>query len=158
VPTGEVGEIVVRGPTISPGYDQRPAETARAIRDGWFYTGDLGRLDEEGYLYVVDRRDDLIISGGENVYPAEIEAVLLGHPGIEEAGVFGLPDEKWGAVPVAAVKIRVGQTVEAHELLEWSAARLARYKQPARILFRESLPRNAAGKLLRRVLREEYNK
>lgn len=158
VSVGEVGEIVVRGPTITPGYDQRPAETARAFKNGWFYTGDLGRVDEQGFLYVIDRRDDLIISGGENVYPAEIEATLLAHPSVEEAGVFGLPDEKWGAVPVAAIKLRAGQQVEAADLLEWSATRLARYKQPARIIFVETLPRNAAGKLLRRVLREEHKK
>ena len=158
VPIGEVGEIVVRGPTVSPGYDCRPEATARAFREGWFYTGDLGRLDAEGFLYVVDRRNDLIISGGENVYPAELEAVLLSHPAIEEAGVFGLPDEKWGAVPIAVVKLRAGETVEAQAILEWCATRLARYKQPARIIFRDFyLPRNAGGKLLRRVLREEYS-
>ncbi len=156
LPVGEVGEIVVRGPSVSPGYDNNPEATARAFKKGWFYTGDLGRLDEEGFLYVVDRRDDLIISGGENVYPAEIEAILLGHPAIEEAGVFGAPDEKWGAVPIAAVKLRDGQKLETSELQEWFAPRLARYKQPSQIIFKESLPRNAAGKLLRRVLREEF--
>lgn len=154
---GEVGEIVVRGPTVSPGYDHRPEATAKAHKNGWFYTGDLGRLDEEGYLYVVDRRDDLIISGGENVYPAEVESVLLAHPAIEEAGVFGLPDEKWGAVAVAAVKLRAGYNIAAQDILSWSATRLARYKQPARIIFRTDMPRNAGGKLLRRILREEYS-
>jgi len=156
VQMGDVGEIVVRGPSVSSGYDHRPAETTRAFRDGWFYTGDLGRLDSEGFLYVVDRRDDLIISGGENIYPAEVEAVLLGHPAIEEAGVFGLPDQQWGAVPVAAVKLRAGQTVTPEAILEWVAARLARYKRPARLFLVDGLPRNAAGKLLRRVLREDF--
>jgi O-succinylbenzoic acid--CoA ligase len=158
VPVGEVGEIVVRGPTISPGYDRRPDETARAFKDGWFYTGDLGRLDEEGFLYVVDRRNDLIISGGENVYPAEVESILLSHPAIEEAGVFGLPDERWGAVPVAAIKLRSGYNIDEQEIIEWSTTRLARYKQPRQVIFKESLPRNAAGKLLRRVLKEEFLK
>jgi O-succinylbenzoic acid--CoA ligase len=105
---------------------------------------------------VVDRRDDLIISGGENVYPAEIEAVLLAHPAVEEAGVVAQPHEQWGQVPVAAVKLRAS-TTEA-ELIEWCKARLARYKIPARIYFRETLPRNAAGKLVRRILKEEIDK
>ena len=149
---GEMGEIVVRGPTITPGYVDNPETTAQALRDGWFHTGDLGYLDEEGFLYVVDRRDDLIISGGENVYPAEIEAVLLSHPAIEEAGVTGLPDERWGQVPIAFVKVRQRHTLTATELETFCGARLARYKVPARFHWVEALPRNAAGKVLRRKL------
>ncbi|EKP95498.1 o-succinylbenzoate--CoA ligase [Thermaerobacter subterraneus] len=106
LPPGQVGEIAVQGPTVSPGYHRRPDATSRAWRDGWFHTGDLGYMDEEGYLYVADRRDDLIISGGENVYPAEVEAVLLAHPAVEEAGVVGVPDPEWGQVPVAVVRLR----------------------------------------------------
>ncbi len=152
VGAGKVGQIVVRGPTVTPGYADRPDATAQAIRDGWLYTGDLGYLDEEGYLYVVSRRNDLIISGGENIYPAEIEAVLLSHPGIEEAGVFGVSDERWGQVPVAAVKVRPGATLTADDLRAYCTERLARFKIPAHFRFVDALPRNAAGKLLRHKL------
>ncbi len=154
-PPGEVGEILVRGPTVTIGYVNRPDETARAIRDGWLHTGDQGYLDSEGYLYVVDRRDDLIISGGENVYPAEVEAILLAHPAIEEAGVVGVTDTRWGQVPVAAVKVRPGQQLSFAELLAFCTERLVRYKVPARVWFVDELPRNAAGKLLRRLLKEQ---
>jgi O-succinylbenzoic acid--CoA ligase len=154
VPTGEVGEIVVRGPSLTPGYLDRPDATARAWRGGWFHTGDLGRLDDEGYLYVLDRRDDLIVSGGENVYPAEIEAALLAHPAIADAGVVGIPHATWGQIPVAIVQLRPGATATAAELVTHCAGRLANYKVPKAIHYRDILPRNAAGKLLRRALRE----
>jgi O-succinylbenzoic acid--CoA ligase len=149
----EVGEILVRGPTVTPGYVNRPEDTAAAIRDGWLHTGDLGYLDHEGYLYLVDRRDDLIVSGGENVYPAEVEAALLAHPSVEEAGVVGIPDERWGQVPAAVVKPRAGARLDEEEVKAFCAERLARYKVPKRVWFVEALPRNAAGKLLRHVLR-----
>ena len=157
-PDGEVlmadgqGEIVVRGPTITPGYLNRPEATAATIRDGWLHTGDIGYVDAEGYLYVLDRRDDLIVSGGENVYPAEIEAVLQSHPDVLEAGVYGAPDERWGQVPVAAVVLRPGATVSPDALMAHCRERLAAYKAPALIELRNELPRNAAGKLLRREL------
>jgi O-succinylbenzoic acid--CoA ligase len=154
LPPGEVGEIVVRGPTVSPGYAGAAPEGA--IRaDGWLRTGDLGRLDGEGYLYVLDRRDDLIISGGENVSPAEVEAVLLLHPAVEDAAVVGVPDEQWGAIPVAYVKLRLGWSPTEQEVLAFCAARLAAFKRPRRIEWVDSLPRNAAGKLLRRELRTD---
>lgn len=149
---GEVGEIVVHGPTVMAGYWGRPEETARILRDGWLHTGDLGYLDEEGYLYVIDRRDDLIISGGENIYPAEVEAVLLSHPDVAEAGVTGVSDARWGRAPVAAVQRRPGGTVDEAALVAFCQQRLAGYKVPVRIRFVERLPRNAAGKLLRREL------
>jgi O-succinylbenzoic acid--CoA ligase len=155
VGAGEVGEIVIRGPTVTPGYAGRPEAAAEVLREGWLHTGDLGYLDDEGYLYVLDRRDDLIISGGENVYPAEIEAVLHAHPAVEEAGVVGAPDQRWGRVPVACVKLRAGARLTEAELKAFCAERLARYKTPARIRFVDSLPRNAAGKLLRRALAEQ---
>jgi O-succinylbenzoic acid--CoA ligase len=155
VENGAAGEILLRGKNVTPGYEGRPEETAKAWRNGWFHTGDIGRLDEEGYLYVLDRRNDLIISGGENVYPAEVEAALLSYPQVEEAGVIGQPDEQWGQVVAAFVKPRSGATLNEEELIAYCQDRLARYKLPRKIYFvAESLPRNATGKLLRRSLRE----
>ncbi len=155
VENGTAGEILLRGRNITPGYEGRPEETAKAWEGGWFHTGDIGRVDEEGYLYVLDRRSDLIISGGENVYPAEVEAVLLSHPQVEEAGVIGQPDEQWGQVVVAFVKTRPEITLLEEALLAYCREKMARYKLPRKIYFvAESLPRNATGKLLRRSLRE----
>ena len=153
---GEPGEIFLQGPTITPGYVDRPEATAQAFQDGWFATGDIGYLDKDGYLYVLDRRADLIISGGENVYPAEIESVLLSHPGVEEAGVCGQADPQWGQVPVAFVVLKAGSTVSAEELLGYTAQKLARYKQPRAIYFTGQLPHTSSGKLLRRKLPDCY--
>ncbi len=149
---GEVGEILVAGPTVCAGYLHHPEATAEAIRDGWLHTGDLGFLDEEGYLTVADRRDDLIVSGGENVYPAEVESALLEHPAIEECAVIGLPDDRWGqrvvAVVVAAGTITPAE-VEAH-----LRPRLAGYKLPREVVVAsEPLPRTASGKLQRHLVR-----
>jgi O-succinylbenzoic acid--CoA ligase len=161
-PAGEPGEIVVRGPTVTPGYLGRTDATAAALRDGWLHTGDAGYVDAEGYLYVVDRREDLIISGGENVYPAEVEAILLAHPAIAEAGVTGLADPRWGQVPVAAIVPRPGGplwgSLDEAAVLAFCAERLARYKVPVRVRFVPALPRNAAGKLLRRELRDDWSR
>jgi o-succinylbenzoate---CoA ligase len=153
---GEPGEIFLKGPTITPGYVDRPEATAQAFQDGWFATGDIGYLDKDGYLYVLDRRADLIISGGENVYPAEIESVLLSHPAVEEAGVRGQADPQWGQVPVAFVVLKAGSTVSAEELLGYTAQKLARYKQPRAIHFTEQLPHTSSGKLLRRELPQKH--
>ncbi len=152
---GEPGEILVRGPNVVPGYLGRPEETARTFRDGWLHTGDVGYLDEEGYLYVLDRRDDLIVSGGENVYPAEVESVLCSHPAVAEAAVIGAPDERWGQRVVAVVVPARGRSASAEELTALCRSRLAGYKVPKEIRFASSLPRNAAGKLLRRELRAD---
>jgi O-succinylbenzoic acid--CoA ligase len=146
---GEAGEILVRGPTVMRGYINRPEETALALRDGWLHTGDLGYLDGEGYLYVVSRRHDLIISGGENIYPTEVEAVLLAHPVVEEAAVVGVLDAHWGQVPAAAVKLRAGVAASEAELIDFCRERLAGYKVPKLVRFVATLPRNAAGKLQR---------
>jgi len=148
----ESGEIFLKGPTITPGYVDRPEATTRAFQDGWFATGDMGYLDKDGYLYVLDRRADLIISGGENVYPAEIESVLLSHPAVEEAGVCGQADPQWGQVPVAFVILKAGCTLSAEELLGYTAQKLARYKQPRAVYFTGQLPHTSSGKLLRREL------
>lgn len=149
---GEAGTICLQGPTITPGYINRPDATSAAIHDGWFSTGDIGYLDEDGYLYVLDRRSDLIISGGENVYPAEIESIIKTHAAVEEVGVCGIPDPQWGQVPIAFVHRRSNSNTTAEELLAYTQQRLARYKQPRAIYFVNELPRNAAGKLLRREL------
>jgi o-succinylbenzoate---CoA ligase len=145
------GEISVRGPTVSPGY----LHQAERNELEWLSTGDLGYLDDDGYLYVQDRRDDLIVSGGENVYPAEVEAALLAHPQVAEAGVIGVPDAEWGRTVAAVVALEAGQTATAEQLIAFVRERLAGYKVPRRIEFRDSLPRNAAGKLVRRELRIE---
>ena len=152
VPDGEPGVIYLQGPTITPGYADRPEATAEAFQDGWFCTGDLGYLDEDGYLYVLDRRSDLIISGGENVYPAEVESVLLSYPAVAEVGVCGQADLRWGQVPVAFVKLHPGQHTDAAVILEHARQHLAGYKVPRAIHFVDELPRNSSGKLLRREL------
>ena len=151
---GEVGEIVVQGPTVCAGYLHRPDATAEAIRDGWLHTGDLGYVDAEGYLYVADRRDDLIITGGENVYPAEVESALLEHPGVAECAVVGVPDERWGhrvvAVIVASAPEVTAEALEAH-----LRGRVAGYKVPRAFEFSvEPLPRTASGKLQRHLVRQ----
>jgi O-succinylbenzoic acid--CoA ligase len=149
---GAAGEIVVRGPTVTQGYLNRPEATAAALQDGWLHTGDIGYLDDEGYLYVLDRRDDLIVSGGENVYPAEVESVLELHADVREAGVYSRRDERWGQVVMAVVVPRAGATASPEEIIAFCRERLAGYKTPIQVEFASALPRNAAGKLLRRAL------
>lgn len=151
----EAGEIVVKGPVVTKGYWKNEEATEKSIVNGWLYTGDIGYLDGDGFLYVLDRRNDLIISGGENIYPAEIEAVILSHQVIEEAGVVGKSDEKWGQVPVAFVKTWDGETVTKEEILSLCKERLAKYKVPVDVIFvEEGLPRNASNKLMRKELRK----
>ena len=158
VPTGETGEICIQGPTVFKGYFNLPDATAAAIVDGWFHTGDVGRLDEDGYLYVVDRIKDVIIRGGENIYAAEIEGVLYEHPDVQEAAIVGLPDEKYGEIVGAFVRLHDGATATADDLREWVAGRLAAFKVPAVVELRDDeLPRNATGKILKRELREAYS-
>ncbi|MEH7548199.1 MULTISPECIES: o-succinylbenzoate--CoA ligase [Bacillaceae] len=151
---GMPGEIVVKGPNVTPGYLNRSEATEEKIREGWLYTGDIGYLDEQGFLYVKDRRSDLIISGGENIYPAELEAILLAHPDVMEAGVTGIEDKKWGQVPIAFIVKKKGTNLSGEELQRFCMERLAKYKLPKAFYFTEQLPRNAAKKLLRRKLRE----
>jgi len=151
VPPNVEGEIVVKGPNVTHGYFKREDATRETIIDGWLHTGDLGYLDEEGFLYVLDRRSDLIVSGGENIYPAQIEEVLLANPKVAEAGVVGKADEQWGQVPVAFI-VKADDITE-EELIKFCEEKLARYKVPREVHFLLELPRNASKKLLRRELR-----
>jgi acyl-CoA synthetase (AMP-forming)/AMP-acid ligase II len=137
-------------------YYKNPEATAEAFRGGWFHSGDLVRMDEEGFVYVVDRKKDMIISGGENIYPAEIEEVLYTHPGILEAAVIGVPDETWGETVKAVVVPKPGAQLTAEEVIAHCTRHLASYKKPRIVEFVEVLPRNAAGKVLKRVLREAH--
>jgi long-chain acyl-CoA synthetase len=152
VPAGTVGEIVVRGHCLMLGYFNRPEATAEAIRNGWFHTGDLGRFDEDGWLYVVDRLKDLILRGGYNVYPAEVEQVLLRHPTVAMTAVVGQPDERLGQEVVAYVVPRTGHRVDIDELSAWAREQLAEYKYPRHIIVRDELPMTATGKILKRAL------
>lgn len=154
---GEPGEIEVRGPVVMLGYLEDPEATAQAFHDGWLRTGDFGVLDASGGLRVLDRRADLILSGGENVYPAEIESRLEEAPGVREVGVFGVPDARFGARPVAAVVMREGAVFDAGALADFCRNRLAGHKRPVAFVAVEALPRTATGKLLRRVLRAQYS-
>lgn len=153
-PPRQAGEIIVKGPNVTKGYLNRPEVIKEKFKEGWFHTGDIGYLDEEGFLYVLDRRSDLIISGGENIYPAEIESVLLAHPDVADAGVTGLNDELWGQVPAAFIVRKEGAFVSEQELQQFCVANLAKYKVPKKFYFPEYLPRNAAKKLQRRKLSE----
>jgi O-succinylbenzoic acid--CoA ligase len=154
VPAGSPGEIAVRGPTVMLGYLNDAAATARALRDGWLHTGDIGYLDGAGGLHVLDRREDLIVSGGENVYPAEVEATLLEHPSVAEAAVAGLPDADLGSRVVAWIVTRPGAVVDAQALSGHCNARLAGYKRPREFRFVGALPRTASDKVQRRRLTE----
>ncbi|MGW3355043.1 acyl-CoA synthetase [Streptomyces bungoensis] len=156
VGAGETGEVVVRGPHVMAGYWGLPEETAACFTDGWFRSGDAARVDEDGYVYVVDRIKDLIISGGENVYPAEIEDLLLAHPGIAECAVIGVPDDTWGEVPRAVVVPHEGVPLDPDEVLASLAGRLAKYKIPKSVVITDGLPRTASGKLLKSRVRGRY--
>src|SRR5262245_35194581 len=151
------GEILTRGPNVMRGYWQNPEATAQAIdSDGWFHTGDVGWLDSDGFLTISDRVKDMIISGGENIYPAEIENVLDQHPGISEAAVIGVPDANWGEAVCAIIALKPGHRLDLEQLREFSEAKLARYELPRRLEIVQSLPRNAEGKIVKRQLREQF--
>jgi long-chain acyl-CoA synthetase len=152
LPIGDVGELVVRGPQVMKGYWNLPEETADALRDGWLYTGDIAKMDEDGYFTIIDRKKDLIIAGGYNIYPREIEEVLYTHPAVQEAVVVGVPDEYRGETVKAFLVLKPGHSATANELEAHCRKQLAAYKIPRLIEFRESLPKTAVGKILRRVL------
>jgi len=154
---GEPGEIVGRGPMLMTGYYKRPDLTAQALRDGWLHTGDVGFVDADGYLHLVDRLKDMIDSGGVKVYPRDIEEIAVRHPGVSEVAVFGIPDERWGETPVAAVILRPGASVTEDELRGWINERVsARYQRVSRVSILADFPRSAAGKTLKRELREPF--
>jgi long-chain acyl-CoA synthetase len=153
----QVGEIVGRGPLLMPGYFKRPDLTAQAIVDGWLNTGDLGYTDEDGYLYLVDRKKEMIDSGGVKIYPRDIEDVVVRHPDVQEAAVFGIPHEKWGETPLASVVLKRPGTIDAAQLAEWINSRVsARYQRVSGVVILDAFPRNAAGKILKRELRDAY--
>ncbi|MEK6407761.1 MAG: fatty acid--CoA ligase [Acidobacteriota bacterium] len=157
VQPGEVGEIIARGPNIMLGYWKRPGDTEDTLRDGWLHTGDLATVDEDGYIYLVDRKKDMIVTGGENVYSTEVEAVLYAHPAVKEAAVIPVPDPDWGEAVHACVALRDGKRVTAEELIEFCQEHLAGYKSPRSIEFIEAeLPKGGTGKILKKQLRERH--
>jgi len=156
VSTGETGELLIAGDHVCAGYWQRPEATAEALKDGWFHTGDMARQDAEGHFYIAGRYKDMLISGGENVYAAEVEAVFREHAAVQDAALIGLPDEKWGEVGLMIVALKPGQQASAAELLAHCQGRLARYKVPKRVKFVESLPYSPYGKVIKAELREKF--
>ena len=155
MPVGEVGELIVRGPQVMKGYWNRPDETALVLRDGWLYTGDIARMDADGYFQIVDRKKDMIIAGGFNIYPREIEEVLYEHPKVKEAVAVGIPDPHRGETVKVYIVLKAGETATAEEIIEHCRANLARFKVPREVEFRSELPKTMVGKVLRRVLRDE---
>jgi fatty-acyl-CoA synthase len=156
LPTGETGEVLVRGPNVIREYWRRPEATAETIVDGWLHTGDMGYYDEEGYLYLIDRKKDMYISGGENVYPAEVEDAIMGFDQVADVGVIGIPDEKWGEVGMAIVVLKPGEEVTEEGVIEFCRGRLAKYKIPKKVAFVSELPRTATGKILKKELKAKY--
>jgi len=156
VSPGEVGEIIIKGPTLMSAYWNRPDLTAETIRDGWLYTGDLSRMDEEGYIYIIDREKDMYISGGENVYPAEIEKILHAHPKIFDAAIVGVPDEKWGEVGKALIVLKPNETMAKEEIFQFLRGKVAKYKIPKYVEFTEELPKTASGKIQKFLLKERH--
>jgi acyl-CoA synthetase (AMP-forming)/AMP-acid ligase II len=155
-PPGEVGEILCRSDRLMTGYWRNPEATKNAVKDGWFWSGDAGYVDEDGYLFVVDRIKDMVISGGENIYPTEIEHVIHMHDAVEDVAVVGIPDEKWGEALLAFIVRKRGADVDSGEIEEFLRGKLAGYKIPRRYEFVDGFPRNATGKVLKRELRRPY--
>jgi fatty-acyl-CoA synthase len=156
VPQGDVGELLIKGPNITPGYWNDPKATAEAFVDGWLKTGDAARCDDEGFIYIVDRSKDMYISGGENVYPAEIENVLYELPQVAEAAVIGIPDKRWGETGMAVLVLKEGASLEDKAVIDHCRKNLARFKVPHAVEHIDALPRNATGKVLKRVLRDRF--
>lgn len=156
VPTGDIGEIIARGPQLMRGYWNLPDESAEALRGGWMHTGDAGTMDEDGYVYIQDRVKDMIVSGGENVYPRVVEEVLFQHPAIADAAVIGVPDDQWGETVKAVVVLKEGAEASEEEIVEFCRDKLGGFERPRSVDFAPALPRNPTGKVLKRVLREPY--
>jgi long-chain acyl-CoA synthetase len=154
VAEGEEGEILIRGPNVMKGYYNRPEEAAKALQGGWLHSGDVGRFDEEGYLYIVDRIKDMIISGGLNIYPNEVENVLYLHDAVEECAVVGLPHEEYGEAVTAFIRLKAGRELPDADLIRFCKERMASYKAPKRVIYVEDFPRTPQGKLLKRELRK----
>ncbi|MBI4251500.1 MAG: AMP-binding protein, partial [Candidatus Tectomicrobia bacterium] len=154
LPAGELGEILLRGPKVFPGYWNNREASEAVLVDGWFHTGDIGRMDREGYLYIVDRKKDVIVSGGENIASTEVERVIYEDPRVAECAVVGVSDERWGEVPYAFVVPKPGHRDIGEEILARCAANLAKFKVPKGVTFIDALPRNPSGKVLKRDLRE----
>ncbi|HFC11593.1 MAG TPA: AMP-dependent synthetase [Anaerolineae bacterium] len=157
LPSGEIGEIIGRSPLLMQGYYKRPDLTAAALRNGWFWSGDIGYFDQDGYLFLVDRSKDMIVSGGVNVYPRDIEEIVIQHPAVSEVAVFGIPDDKWGESPVAAVILRSGAEIDAEMLRAWVNGRVeARFQKLHSVILMDTFPRSTAGKTLKRILRAPF--
>jgi len=156
VPVGDVGEIVVQSRQVMSGYWNKPAETAKTIVDGWLHTGDMGRYDEDGYIYLVDRKQDMIVSGGENIYPREVEEVLYQHPAVLECAVFGIPDPRWVEAVHAVVSLKKSTTVTPEELIEFCKKNIARYKSPKSVEIVPEIPKGSTGKIIKREMRSKY--
>jgi fatty-acyl-CoA synthase len=150
---GEEGELLIKGPHVTPGYWNKPEATAEILKDGWLHTGDMAKQDDDGYFYIIGRSKDMFISGGENVYPAEVESVMYAHPAVAEAALIGVPHEKWGEVGKAFVVIEKGKALTETELLDFMRTRLAKYKLPRSVVFVDQLPKTVIGKIDRKNLR-----
>jgi acyl-CoA synthetase (AMP-forming)/AMP-acid ligase II len=156
VATGEVGEIIVRSEAMTVGYWNLPEKTARTIKEGWLYTGDFGRFDEEGYIFIVDRKDDMIISGGKNIYPREIEEVIYTHEAVLEAAVIGVPDDYWGESVKAFIVLKEGMRATEDEIVDLCKKTIASYKKPRSVAFVQQLPKSPTGKILKRLIKAQY--
>ena len=156
VPQGEVGEIVIKAPIVMKGYWNNPEATAEAVRDGWMHTGDAAYQDADGYFFIYDRVKDMIVTGGENVYPAEVENAVFGHPAVADVAVIGVPDDKWGEAVKAIVVLKPGAAADAASIIAWAREKVATYKAPRSVDFVETIPRNPSGKVLRRELRKPF--
>jgi acyl-CoA synthetase (AMP-forming)/AMP-acid ligase II len=153
---GEVGEVMIRGACVMKGYWNKPEATAETVVDGWLRTGDAAYMDEEGYLYIHDRVKEMIISGGENIYPAEVENAIFAHPKVADVAIIGIPDDRWGEAVKAVVVVQPGEKLTAQEVIDFARDRIAHYKCPKSVDFIDALPRNPSGKILRRELRKPY--